>query len=260
MINHIRKIIITLLLAVVLTSPVNAVCVPCGSSSSSSGVDYTANTTTLILSDFYDPTTGAIPGFLGAAISSGTVAAVATTNVHPGVIALKDSTTAAGGYRFGCAGTQLIGGGETFEVIFQPVGVRATQTAKLGWSDSAAAATLPVDGIFFNISSNGAAITLRGNTSANSVRSGTLTTFAPTTATWYRGTIVVNTNATLITYTIYNEGGVQQWTDTVSTNIPTTAGRDTSPCITVAESTTDAAADILRMDYVRWGITRTLKR
>jgi hypothetical protein len=218
--------------------------------------------TTRVFSEFYDPSTNAIPGFLGVAISSGTVGAVATTANHPGVIYMRDSTTGAGGYRYGCAGTgtQLIAGGETFEVVFQPVGVRAAQRAQLGWSDAAAANTLPVDGIFFNISGSGAAIVLRGNTSANSVRSGTATTYTPTTATWYRGTIVVNSDGTLVTYTIYNEAGASQWTDTVATNIPTGAGRDTIPCIIVAEGTTDAAADILRLDYVNWGSTRTLVR
>ena len=216
--------------------------------------------TTRVFSEFYDPSTQAIPGFLGAAISSGTVGAVATTANHPGVIYMRDSTTANGGYRYGCAGTQLIGGGETFEVVFQPVGVRSTQGAKIGWADTTAANTLPVDGIWFNISGTGAAITLRGATSSNSVRSYTGTSYTPTTATWYRGTIGVNTAGTLVTYTIYNEAGTSQWTDTVATNIPTGAGRDTSPCIIVAESTTDAAANILVMDYVNWGSTRTLVR
>jgi len=216
--------------------------------------------TTRVFSEFYDPSTNAIPGFLGAAISSGTVGAAATTANHPGVIYMRDSTTAAGGYRYGCTGTQLIGGGETFEVVFQPVGVRTTQGAKIGWADTTAANTLPVDGIWFNISGTGAAITLRGATSSNSVRSYTGTSYTPTTATWYRGTIIVNTAGTLVTYTIYDGAGTSQWTDTVATNIPTGAGRDTSPCIIVAESTTDAAANILVMDYVNWGSTRTLVR
>jgi len=101
---------------------------------------------------------------------------------------------------------------------------------------------------------------LRGATSSNSVRSYTGTSYTPTTATWYRGTIIVNTAGTLVTYTIYDGAGTSQWTDTVATNIPTGAGRDTSPCIIVAESTTDAAANILVMDYVNWGSTRTLVR
>jgi hypothetical protein len=231
-------------------------------SSMKSYVDAYAATagTTKLSSDFYDGTTNAIPGLLGAAISAGTVGSVATTANHPGVIYMRDSTTIAGGYRYGCTGTQLIGGGETFDVVFQPVGVRSTQGAQLGWSDSTAANTLPGDGIWFNISGTGAAIVLKGATSSNSIRSYTGSTYAPTTATWYRGTIRVNTAGTLVTYTIYNEAGASQWTDTVATNIPTGAGRDTSPCIIVAESTIDAPANILVMDYVNWGSTRTLVR
>jgi hypothetical protein len=218
--------------------------------------------TTRVFSEFYDPSINAIPGFLGVVISSGSVGAVATTVNHPGAIYMRDSTTGAGGYRYGCAGTgtQLIGGGETFEVVFQPVGVRTTQGAQIGWSDTAAANTLPVDGIWFNISGTGAAIVLKGATSSNSARSYTGTSYTPTAATWYHGTIGVNTAGTLVTYTIYNEAGVSQWTDTVSGTIPTGAGRDTIPCIIVAESTTDAAANILVMDYVNWGSTRTLVR
>jgi hypothetical protein len=232
--------------------------------SPASGSDPTSKSTTLIWSDFNDiAVTTALPGLSGLAISSGTANIITPTTInHPGVVYMRDSTTAAGGYKYGCVatGTWLIGGGETFEVVFQPVGVRTTQGAKLGWADTQAGNTLPVDGIWFNISGNAGAIRLTGNTSANSVRSGTLTSYTLTTATWYRGTITVNSDATLVTYTIYNEAGAQQWADTVATNIPKVAPRDTSPCIIVAESTTDAAADILRLDYVRWGTTRTLVR
>jgi hypothetical protein len=232
-------------------------------SSMKSYVDSYAATagTTKLSSDFYEAgLTTAIPGLTGLAISAGTSAVLPTTANHPGVIYMRDSTTANGGYKYGCVGTQLIGGGETFEVVFQPVGVRTTQGAQLGWSDTAAANTLPADGIWFNISGTGAAIVLKGATSSNNVRSYTGTSYTPTTATWYRGTIGVNTAGTLVTYTIYNEAGASQWTDTVAANIPTGAGRDTSPCIIVAESTTDAAANILVMDYVNWGSTRTLVR
>ena len=195
---------------------------------------------------------------------TGSAAAMVTVNTinHPGVVSLSDSTTAAGGYKYGCVatGSQLIGGGETFEVVFKPNGVRTTQGFQMGWSDTAAANTQPVDGVYFNITGNAGALVLRGNTSANSVRSGTLTTYAPASGTWYRGTITVNDAATLVTYTIYNEAGASLWTDTVATNIPTAASRDTSPCIIVAESTSDVAAIIVNLDYVRWGTTRTLVR
>jgi hypothetical protein len=216
----------------------------------------------VIESDFFDGSTDAIPGLLGAAISSGTVAGVATTANHPGVIYMRDSTTAAGGYRFGCAGTQLIAGKEVFDVIFQTNGVRTAESTKFGWGDATAAATLPTDGIWFNITKTAGVATNRlyGNTSSNSARSGTRTYYDLTTSTWYRGIIQVNDAASLVTYSVYSDAGALLWTDTVSTNIPTGAGRDTSPCIIVAESSTDAAADILRLDYVKWDTNRTLTR
>lgn len=215
-----------------------------------------------ISSDFYDASTNAIPGLLGVAISSGTVAAVGTTAAHPGVIAMKDSTTVAGGYKYGCTGAQLIAGGESFEVIFQTVSTSKSGTGrKMGWLDTAAGNTLPVDGIWFNISESSAGVmTLYGNTSSNNVRKGTLTAYTPASATWYRGIITINSAANLVTYTIYNEAGVSQWTDTVAASIPTGAGRDTAPCLIVAESTTAAGADLLRLDYVSWSILKVLTR
>jgi hypothetical protein len=219
-----------------------------------------ANQTLIAASEFYDPSTQAVPGFLGAAISSGTVAMVSSIKDHPGVIAIRDSTTALGGYRYGCAGSQTISGGERFEIIFTPVGVRAGQRSQLGWSDASAAGVLPVDGVFFNISGTGAALRLGGNTSSNSVRSGTITTYAPTSATWYRGTIDINDAASLATFTLYSESGASLWTESVSTNIPNSSGRETSPCIIESEYTTDAAADMIWLDYVKWSISRTLRR
>jgi hypothetical protein len=218
-----------------------------------------ANWTTQIETDFFDPSTQAIPGFLGAAILTGTVGAVASDANHPGVIYMRDSTTAAGGYRYGCQGTQVLNGGEFFEVVFQPVGVRGTQASKFGWADTAAAATLPVDGVWFNVSGTGAAQTFVGASSKASSRSYT-PTYTTTTATWYRGTISLNPTASVITYALYSPSGVSLWQNSISSNIPNATGQDTSPCIIVSETSTDAAADILRLDYVRWGTTKVVSR
>lgn len=223
-----------------------------------------ANTSVIAVSDFFDPSTQAVPGFLGAAISSGTVGAVATTARHPGAIYLRDSTTANGGYRFGCAGTQLIGGGETFDVVFQSVGTRITQHNRLGWADSTAGATMAKDGVFFNITNRsgvaGGKLNISGVTAANNARTATASEYPLTASTWYRGTIAVSPTASYVNFTLYNEDGVQLWTDSVLTNIPTGAGRDTSPCIIAAETTTDAAANILIIDYARWAINRSIMR
>lgn len=130
----------------------------------------------------------------------------------------------------------------------------------MGWADTATGAALPVDGVWLNLTNVAGAANWTGNTASNSVRSQTASKFVGTANTWYRGTISINSAATLVTYTIYNEAGVSQWTDTLALNIPTGASRDTSPCIISTESTTDAAAVLARWDFAQWSISRTLVR
>jgi hypothetical protein len=222
----------------------------------------TSATAVTMSSDFYEPSTNAIPGILGGAIGSGTNVVFATTAPHPGVVAISDSTTAGGGYKYGCTatGNMRIAGGETGEFIFQTNGIRNSQDIRFGWADTATGAALPVDGVWLNLTNVAGAANWTGNTASNSARSQTSTKFAGSAGTWYRGVISINSEASLVTFTIYNEEGVSQWTSTLATNIPTGAARDTSPCIIATESTTDAAAVLLRPDYASWSITRTLVR
>ena len=222
----------------------------------------TSATAVTMSSDFYEPTINAVPGLLGVAIGSGTNVVFATTAPHPGVVAISDSTTAGGGYRYGCTatGNMLIAGGETFEFIFQTNGIRNTQDIRVGWADTATGTALPVDGVWLNLTNVAGAANWTGATASNSVYRTTASKFAGSAGTWYRGTIAINAAGTLVTYTIYNEAGVSQWTDTLSTSIPTGAGRDTSPCIIATESTTVDSAVLLRPDYASWSITRALVR
>ena len=222
----------------------------------------TSATAVVMSSDFYEPTINAVPGLLGVAIGSGTNVVFATTAPHPGVVAISDSTTAGGGYRYGCTatGNMLIAGGETFEFIFQTNGIRNTQDIRVGWADTATGTALPVDGVWLNLTNVAGAANWTGATASNSVYRTTASKFAGSAGTWYRGTIVINAAGILVTYTIYNEAGVSQWTDTLSTSIPTGAGRDTSPCIIATESTTVDSAVLLRPDYASWSITRALVR
>jgi hypothetical protein len=222
----------------------------------------TSATAVVMSSDFYEPTTSAIPGLAGSAIGSGTTAVFATTAAHPGATTISDSTTAGGGYKYGCTatGNMLIAGGETFEFIFQTNGNRNTVNTRVGWADTATGTALPVDGVYFNLTNVAGAANWTGNTASNSNRAQTSTKYAGTAGTWYRGVISINAAANLVTYTIYNETGFSQWTDTLATNIPTGAGRDTSPCIIATEGSTDAAAVLLRPDYASWSIVRALTR
>jgi len=223
----------------------------------------TSATAVVMSSDFYSPTTNVIPGLLGVALGSSSSSVVATTAAHPGVVSISDSATAGGGYYYGCTqtGDWLLAGGETFEYIFQRNGVRNVEDIRAGWADTIVGTTLPVDGVYFNLSNVAGASNWTGVVAGNSVRIPTNSKFAGVANTWYRGVISINSAGTTVTFTIYNEAGVSQWTDSLTTpTIPTGAGRDTSPCIIAAESTTDGAAILLKSDYASWSITRALVR
>ena len=68
---------------------------------------------------------------------------------------------------------------------------------------------------------------LVGKTSNNSARSTTATSYALAINTWYKLTITMNADATVATFAVHSEAGALLWTDTLNTNIPTAAGRET---------------------------------
>lgn len=201
--------------------------------------------------DFFNVTSPFSQGLTGAAVSSGTIVQVAAEPNHPGVVELRDSTTANGGYRIMTDVLAFrIAGGEKFVCVFQIRGARATAVCRLGFQDSTSA-TAPVDGIYLDFVGNGTVITTTGRARSNNVQSNTATTHSTALNTWYACIIEVNPDATLVTFSIYNEAGVLQWSDTVNANIPTASGRETGVGVYVGESSTDAAAGIIRLDYMR---------
>jgi hypothetical protein len=215
----------------------------------------------LIESDLHNVNaSSACQGLLGAALSSGTAAAATGDANHPGVITMSDSTTANGGYRFMTdTSAFLIAGGEEYNFIIYSNGVRSGQSFRLGFMDSTAIQTQPTDGVWFQSTSNGSTTTLLGRCKNNAGPSDTGTAYTLTANTWYRCRCVINSNATLVTFTIYNNTG-QVWQQTVSSNIPTAAGRETGFGIICGETSTDAAAVIVGWDYVKLEIVRSINR
>jgi hypothetical protein len=214
-----------------------------------------------IESDFFSTNaSAACPGLLGAATSSGTVGVVAGSVDHPGVIYLRDSTTANGNYRFlSDVSAFKISGSETAIFVFQARSARATASFRLGFQDSAAIQTQPTDGVWFEGVGNGTDVNFFGRCKNNAGPS-TTETYVMALNTWYTGKIEVNVDATLVTFTLYAENGTQLWQQTVNTNIPTAVGRETGFGIIAGETSNDAAADILHIDYLRMEINRTLVR
>lgn len=218
-------------------------------------------------SDFLSIGAGAeaFPG-LNTAVIGGGVISNQTSRIdanHPGVILFQDSTTVNGGVRIGSSSVAiLIAGGETAEFVFRVESARTTQTIRLGFDDSASA-TDPVDGVWLNMVGNGSDVIVSGKTASNAPTnaiSTTATTYTLAVSTWVSATVVVNSNATLVTYTLRNESGTVLWTDTLATTIPTGAGRNTSLSIIATESTSDAATTMMHLDYARFSINRLLTR
>jgi hypothetical protein len=209
-----------------------------------------------LMSDFLAANTGTVDPFLGLAISSGTVnspnAGIITSN-HLGVIRLRSSTSANSGAFVGSnTGQLLLGGNEVYEAIFN-ITTLTNGTFRLGFHDTATSADA-TDGAYIEIDSAGVAF---GKTATNSTRSSTGTTYTVATATWYRARIVVNSNASQVDFYLYNDGGTLLWTNNLTANIPTAAGRETGAGFIATNSGT-TATDLVHLDYMAlaWGSDR----
>lgn len=215
----------------------------------------------ILESDFYQAGTASVPTLTGAAISSGSIGAVTSTPDHPGVVYLRDSTTANGGYRFMTDVTAFrIAGGEKALFTFQTRGARSTASARLGFQDSTAINTAPTDGVWFEIVNDGTNSTLTARCKNNAGPSSADAAYTMALNTWYTAILEVNADATSVNFKLINDAGTVLWEKNITGNIPTAAGRETGFGIIAGETSTDAAADIIHLDYVRMEINRTLTR
>lgn len=198
--------------------------------------------------EFITAATTANPPFIGAAISTGTNAAN-TTNLNsnrPGVVRMTSSTTANGGYKWQTdVTTTRLGGNEIFTTGIAPLNFTTT-TMYAGFHDSATSA-LPVDGVYFKYSQNGNIVLETSNNSTRST-SGTITTLSLNT--WYKLKITMNSDATSALGEVFDATGTLIRSETLTTNIPKTAGREVGSGIVVTESTTTATA-MLDLDYIK---------
>lgn len=196
---------------------------------------------------FYTAATTASPPWVGAAISSGT-SAVNTTNQtvnRPGVLRLTSSTTANGGYRW-CTDvtTYRIHGNEVFECAIAPVNF-ATTTVRVGFLDNTTSADA-VDGTYFEYSNSGVIVFKTSNNSTRTTSSA-LTTLSLNT--WYKLRITGNSDGTVMTGSIFDEGGSLIASTQITTNIPTSAGRECGFGIVATESSVTATA-MVDIDYL----------
>lgn len=206
--------------------------------------------------DFLTPAQGTWGEFSQAVISSGTVAATSVLDGnHPGVILLSSSTTTNSGARIGTDNAGfVIGGGERFDIVFRTPSAFTNTLVRMGLHDSTSS-NAPVDGAWIEFSGSGACT---GNTSNASTASATSTIATLSVDTWYHATVIVNSAASSIAFTIYAENGNQLGTQSLTTNIPGSTALLGARVVATNSGTTSVA--LLRVDYMSVAWTKALTR
>ena len=135
----------------------------------------------------------------------------------------------------------------------------------MGFIDTFVAADTVTDGLYFNITGNttvmpAGSFNITGVAKANNVETVTTPSFLGKNGTWYEFAIYVQSTS-LATFYIYNDTtGELLWNATVTSNIPTTTGRETSVgliCATVGGTT---AQRVCQADMFGVGINRSVIR
>lgn len=187
-------------------------------------------------------------------ISNGIFGSYTGETNHPGWMGFNCGTNANSG---GTLASNLNAirdvGNNYFEFIFYVT--QSTNLVVYAGIHKSSSATAPTDGIWFNI----AATTLSGKCAASSSTTTTASTYTISTATWYRGRLVVNTAASSVDFYLYDESGTLLWNDSVSSNIPATT---LSPVQMVAAKTTSSGSqtEIVRLDWIAFWSTKLLTR
>jgi hypothetical protein len=212
------------------------------------------NETWKIEQEFLTSSASLFDPFLGTAISSGTISAGSGDMLHMGLIGLRDSTTANGGYRIMTDITAfLLSGNENATFVFRQNTARGNITYRMGFLDTTTIA-LPTDGCYIQV--NGSAtilnlFNLTGICRSNNVQTQTTNYITLSNLQWYTAKIDTDATASNVYFSLYDFGGTLLWNGTVSSNIPVTTGRETGFGVIANEWTTDAAADIIQIDYMK---------
>jgi hypothetical protein len=158
--------------------------------------------------DFYNngATAGNGTPWTCAAIASGTFPSGTVTGRSIAVV--TSSTSANSGFQCSTGLDTVLGGGETFETIIDPLTFTNT-TVRTGFRDTFTSA-VPANGCWLNITTTPAVTDQCAK--AGALSTGGLS-FTPSTATWYRLKIQI-VSTTSVTATVYSSAGAVLATDT----------------------------------------------
>lgn len=185
--------------------------------------------------------------YVPTAISSGTVAQVAPSALHPGVIRMTSSTTANSGERLQTdVQSLLMTTGDVVEVGFSCSVLTATTTIRLGFLDGTSSADM-ADGVYAEIVN----ATLSMKSASNSSRTTAGSTATLTAGTWYRAKFEMVGSAQA-DCTLYDDtGAVVLATQSITATLPTGAGRYTGVGVIATNSGT-TATDLVDIDYISY--------
>jgi len=188
----------------------------------------------------------------GGAIASGTGLYINGIANHPGIVALKSSATVNSGFAYTLySGAYILAGGESTNFIFKPV--TTADTTIYAGMHSGGGAAVPGRGAWINI----AGTTLSGICKNAAGSTSTGTTYTITATVWYRGLIVVNSDATRVDFYLFTADGTLVWTDNVTANIPTAAGQVIGHGI-VAVNAAGGTVELVWIDYMDLSIANRI--
>ena len=195
-----------------------------------------------------------MPPWSHAAIAAGAMATLPGEPNHPGITRCTSGAPPNAGHRmFLSMDSFLIAGSESARLIFRPQSLPQT-TVRFGFHDSVDHLDA-VDGVYIE----SVAGLVSGKTATNSARSTTVSNFQTVQGTWYSVLIVLNADASLASFYLYDEAGAELWSDALAPNIPTAAGRETGHGVN-STNVNAGAVDLLDVDFIDVRVARDLVR
>lgn len=182
---------------------------------------------------------------------SATLSASTGTPAHPGVLGV-----AAGKSVYLGVSAFLLSGQESTRLVYKTAASLTGLFLSFGFADTLVTPFAAVDGCYFDCQVvGGVQATIYGVCAAASVRSNTATSFVLAPGTWYHLLVSLNTTATLVTFSIFNDAGALLWSDTLNSNIPTAPGQETGNAVVIS-----GGPDSGYLDYIDISIPRPFFR
>jgi hypothetical protein len=192
------------------------------------------------------------------ALGSGSFRSTAGSTNHPGISCWTSGSGSIDGVALKTnTNSLLLSGSEESRLYYAWIsGYRAV--LRFGFHDSINS-TEPNNGCYIELNWDVNGNTIYGRTATAGTRSTTATSFLIDGTNWRSMRVKLNDTADLVNFYIYDEAGAVLWHDSLSTNIPKTAGHEVG-CMCIMHDTRGAAVDQIYIDAITLNLPRTLVR